>query len=180
MTTDSVQRFDRVAILLHWLMALAIIGLWVVGHLIDVVPKGPSRSDVIFMHKSVGVIILVLAVARLAWRLTRQHPALPAAMPAWEQLLARLGHWALYGLMLAMPADGILMSQSGGREVSVFGLVLPNLLGKDEGLNHLFKEGHELLGWVLAVVVIGHAAAALRHHFILKDNVLTRMLPSRG
>jgi cytochrome b561 len=177
MTPTAPTRYDPVARALHWGMAAAIMALWVIGHMIDTLPKGPIRSEVIGLHKSIGVIMLVLAVGRLAWSVARPQPPLPAAMPGGERMLAKLGHVALYALMLAVPVDGILMSQSGGHPVAVFGLTLPVLMAKSEMWNAVFKEGHEVLGWVLAVVLAGHVAAALRHHLILKDDILRRMLP---
>lgn len=180
MSNSAAERYDPVAKTLHWGMAAAIMALWVVGHMVDALPKGTMRSEVIGLHKGIGVIILVLAVGRLAWRLARPQPALPSHMPPLEQLLAKLGHVALYALMIAIPLDGILMSQSGGREVAVFGLGLPVLVAKNDGLRTIFKEGHELLGWALALVLAGHVAAALRHHLIVKDDVLRRMLPGKA
>ncbi|MCR6628581.1 MAG: cytochrome b [Magnetospirillum sp.] len=176
----SPLSYDPVAKSLHWLTALLIIVLWGVGLTLEDLPKGDLRGQVIGLHKAFGVVVLALAVLRLAWRGSKGAPDLPADMPAWEKLAAKLGHAGLYVLMIALPLDGILMSQSGGRPVSVFGLELPTLVGKDEGLHHLFEEGHELLAWGLAVVVVVHVAAALRHHIVLKDQVLRRMLPGRG
>lgn len=179
MTTTASVHYDPVARVLHWGMAAAIMALWVIGHMTDTLPKGSMRSEVIGLHKTIGVIVLVLAVGRLAWRVARPQPSLPSSMPSVEQLLAKLGHVALYVLMLAIPVDGILMSQAAGRDVSVFGLTLPVLLAKNEGLRDIFKAGHGLFGWALAVVLAGHVAAALRHHLILKDEVLSRMLSGR-
>ncbi|CAA7612330.1 Cytochrome B561 [Candidatus Terasakiella magnetica] len=172
--------YDSVAKALHWIMAAVIIILWVVGHLIDAIPKGDFRSNIIGMHKAFGVVIAILAVARLTWRSTRPTPALPATMPPMEQFLAKLGHVALYVLMLAIPLDGVLLSQSGGRAVSVFGLVLPTIVEKSDALKSVFKQGHEVMGWMLALLLVAHVAAALRHHIILKDDILRRMMPGRG
>lgn len=169
--------YDPVAKGLHWLMALLVIGLWSVGLVMDDLPKGDVRSQVIGLHKAMGVVVLVLAMARLGWRLGHPAPELPATMPALERLAAKLGHWALYGLMIALPVDGILLSQAGGRVVNVFGVVLPTVLDKNEALKEIFETAHEAMGWLLAVVIAVHVAAALRHHFMLKDDVLTRMLP---
>lgn len=179
MPTGRDDRYDTVAMALHWLMALGIIALWLAGHLVELLPKGPARSEVIGVHKAVGVIILVLAVARLAWRFSHRQPALPDSMPPIERLLAHAGHLALYLLMIAIPLDGIVMSQGGGHPVAVFGLTLPTLVDKNDIVRGIFKEGHELLGWVLAVVVAGHVAAALRHRVILRDGIMERMLPKR-
>lgn len=177
---STPAHYDPVAKSLHWLMAFLIIGLWCVGLSLDELPKGDLRTQIIGMHKAFGVVVLALAVLRLAWRATHPAPALPDHMPGWEQLGAKLGHLALYALMIAIPVDGILMSQSGGRAVSVFGWVLPTFVEKNEQMKEFFGEGHELLAWVLAVVLLAHVAAALRHHVVLKDDVLRRMLPNRG
>jgi cytochrome b561 len=179
MTTKTSDGYDAVAKTFHWVMAAAIIGLWMVGILLDGLPKGPMKSEVIGVHKAIGVIVLVLALGRIAWRVARPAPQLPVHMPKIEQVAAKLGHLALYLLMVAIPLDGILMSQSAGREVSVFGLVLPVMLDKNEVLRNVFKAGHEFAGWLLAAVVVGHVLAAFRHHVILKDDILRRMLPNR-
>lgn len=179
MSVTVPLRYDAVARVLHWVMAAAILALWVVGHMIDALPKGPVRSEVIGLHKAIGVILLVMAVARLAWRLVRPQPALPATLPAMERLMASAGHVGLYLLMVLIPLDGILLSQSAGRDVSAFGLALPVLVGKDDALKEVLKGGHVALGWVLALVLAGHVAAALRHRFILRDDIMARMLPER-
>lgn len=173
-------QYDSVAKGLHWLMAVLIIGLWCVGLTMEEMPKGDLRSQIIGLHKAFGVVVLALVVVRLAWRASHAAPELPAAMPSLERLGAKLGHLALYGLMIALPVDGILMSQAGGRAVNVFGLVLPTLVEKNEEMKHFYGEGHELMAWILAVVLVVHVAAALRHHIVLKDDVLRRMLPERG
>lgn len=177
---STPTHYDSVAKGFHWLTALLIIVLWAVGLGMEELPKGDLRSQIIGMHKAFGVVVLALTVLRLAWRATHAAPALPDSMPGWEQLAAKLGHLALYGLMLAFPVSGILMSQSGGRDVNVFGLILPNLLEKNEEMKHLFGETHEALAWILAAVLAVHVAAAIRHHVMLKDDVLRRMLPGRG
>jgi cytochrome b561 len=175
--TASPTAYDPIAKSLHWLMALLIIGLWCVGLVMEDLPKGDFRSQVIGLHKAFGVIVLVLALVRLSWRAFNRAPELPAAMPAWERLGAKLGHVALYALMIVMPLDGILLSQAGGRAVNVLGFVLPTVMEKNDQLKHLFGEAHEAMGWALAVVLAIHVAAAIRHHVLLKDDVLKRMLP---
>lgn len=176
MTNDN---YDTLAKSLHWLMALMIIALWCVGLVLEDLPKGDFKGQMFAVHKGIGVIVLVLTVVRLAWRATHPAPALPNSMGGTEQLAAKAGHLALYGLMILIPVAGILMSQAGGRPVVVAGLTLPTLVGKDEGLHEVFEEAHAILAWILALVLAGHVGAALRHHFMLKDNVLRRMLPGR-
>ncbi|MDO8605855.1 MAG: cytochrome b [Phaeospirillum sp.] len=180
MTATAPERYDPVARALHWGMAAAIMAIWVVGHMIDALPKGAMRTEVVGLHKSIGVVMLALVLGRLAWRVARPQPPLPNSMPMRERLTAQLGHITLYILMLAIPIDGILMSQSAGREVAVFGLALPTMVAKNDGLREAFKAGHGLLGWVLALVLAGHVVAVLRHHLILKDEILHRMLPGRS
>jgi cytochrome b561 len=176
MTNDN---YDTLAKSLHWLMALMIIALWCVGLVLEDLPKGDFKGQMFAVHKGIGVIVLVLTVVRLAWRATHPAPALPNSMGDTEQLAAKAGHLALYGLMILIPVAGILMSQAGGRPVVVAGLTVPTLVGKDEGLHEVFEEAHAILAWILALVLAGHVGAALRHHFMLKDNVLRRMLPGR-
>ncbi len=162
---------------LHWGMAALILCLLVVGTVMIQLPKGDARMAVYGLHKEFGVVVLALALVRLVARQVMGVPALPATMTAREGQLTHLVHWALYGLMFAVPVAGILMSQSGGHDVQVFGLPLPTLLGKDKALHELFEDTHLALAVLLALLVAAHAAAALRHHFVMKDTVLTRMLP---
>lgn len=172
-------RYDIGLTLLHWLMAIAIIALFAVGLVMEDLPKGDLRGSVYGIHKGIGVIVLALVAVRLAWRSVAGVPDLPATMPAHERWAARLGHVALYALMALVPLTGVLMSQSGGHAVNVLGFTLPTLVGKDEGIHELFEEAHGVLAWIMAAIVAGHGAAALRHHFLLGDGVLARMLPGR-
>jgi len=174
------QAYDTFSKCLHWAMAAMIIGLLLAGVVMIDLPKGSLRSDVYGIHKQVGVAVLLLAVLRLGWRLRVGVPALPATMPPLEQRLAQLGHLGLYGLMLVMPLSGILMSQSGDHPVQLLGLTLPSLVGKDKELNDLFEGAHEVLAFAWAALLAAHVGAALRHHFVLKDGVLARMLPGRA
>lgn len=174
---NTSPRYDSLAMVLHWLMALMLVGLFVLGLVLEDLPKGDLRAQMFGIHKAFGALVLILAVARLAWRFTHPAPTLPDSMPAREVTLARLGHVALYALMLAVPLSGIVMSQAGDREVSMFGLVLPTLVQPNHDLKEVFEEVHGFLAWSLGVVVAGHVLATLRHRFLLKDDVLARMLP---
>jgi cytochrome b561 len=180
MTKPEQDRYDLVTRLLHWGMAAAILLLWGTGHVIDALPKGPLRVGVIVNHKSIGLAMLVLVLGRLAWRLTRRYRLRDILAPL-QRRLALAGHAALYALMVAQPLSGIAMSQAGGHEVSLFGvLALPALIAKDAALQALFKAAHGLLGWGLALVVVGHVAAALYHRFVRRDAILDRMLFGRS
>ncbi|WP_051002371.1 cytochrome b [Magnetospirillum molischianum] len=179
MSRQSVDRFDTVTMAFHWGMALVIVALWGAGHVIEGMIDGPPRSELIGLHKVMGVVILALVVSRLAWRFTHRPPRSLPSTPAFERLMSSLAHAALYVLMLALPLGGILMSQSGGHPVTALGFELPLLVGKDAALHELFEFGHQSLGWVLALVLLAHVGAALRHHFVQKDATLRRMLPGR-
>lgn len=174
---NASPRYDSVAIALHWLMALLLIGLFGLGLVLDDFPKGDLRGQLFGLHKAFGTLVLVLVTARLAWRLTHAAPALPDSMTGLEATLARLGHLALYALMIVLPLSGIVMSQAGDHPVSMFGWVLPTLVQPNHDLKEAFEEVHGVLAWGLAAVVGLHLLAALRHHFMLKDDVLARMLP---
>ena len=120
-------------------------------------------------------------VLRLGWRLSHRPPELPAGMPAWQSKAAVATHALLYLLMMAVPLSGWLMSSAKGFQTVYFGVLpLPDLLAKNAELGELLEEVHELLNFSMAALVIAHIVAALKHHFIDRDDVLSRMLPFLG
>ncbi len=122
--------------------------------------------------------IFLLVVFRLGWRLTHPAPALPEHMPAHLRRAATAAHWLLYALMFVIPISGWLMSSAKGFQTVWFGIVpLPDLLPKDKALGNALAEVHEALNFTLLGLVVLHAAAAVKHHFVDRDDVLTRMLP---
>lgn len=178
---QAIDHYTPLAKWLHWIIAALIIAALALGFYIEDLPRGPEKTDLIQWHKAGGTLILALVVARLAWRAGHKPPALPEALPAWQQAAARFAHWGLYALMLAQPINGWLMSNAFGYPVKLLGLVpLPTLLEKNQELADLLKEGHGVIGTALAILVAGHAVAALKHHFLDRDAVLLRMLPKRG
>ncbi|OHX18676.1 cytochrome B [Chromobacterium amazonense] len=177
MLRNSELSYGRVARALHWLCALAVILALVFIELKGNFPKGdPVRSGLSYGHIQAGLIVLLLVIPRLAWRLGNPPPAIDPAPSALMKLLAHAGHWALYALMLALPILGIAFIQAGGREVAFFGLALPQLLSPDPALGKQLKNIHELLGNVLLWLSILHAAAAVWHHAVVKDNTVTRLI----
>ena len=181
---DASARSHTVAMLLHWLMALVIIGMIAVGFFMeDITPIG-LRVQIYQLHKSLGLTILLLALVRLAWRLSHRAPALPVQMPAWEKLAARLSHVALYAFMIVMPLTGWLYisTSSSTYPTLYFGLFeVPKLAffsdASRKDMHNLFGGAHELLAFGAIALISVHVAAALKHHFIDRDDVLTRMLP---
>ncbi len=141
-------------------------------------PLSPWKLQVYSWHKWAGVTAFILVLVRLAWRLTHRPPALPDHMSGSEKMMAHAGHALLYLLMIAIPLTGWLMSSAKGVQTVYFGIVpIPDLLAKNKELGNLLRDVHEILNLTLAVIVIGHMAAALKHQLMNKDDVLSRMLP---
>ncbi len=144
----------------------------VAGNFLASMPKGPEKLQAAGMHKSFGVVLLLLILLRFAWKLINATPK-PSEGSAIENLLAQGMHWLLYALMFAQPLSGILMTQTAGHPVSVFGVFeLPTLVEKNPSSAEFFRNGHGLIWVLLIVAVLGHISAALFHHFIKKDGVL--------
>ncbi|WP_028456152.1 cytochrome b [Chitinilyticum litopenaei] len=178
MTRSKPDHYDGLQILLHWGVALLIAGVFTVALVFDDMPLSPAKFALISWHKWLGMVVLMLVVARLVWRLVRGAPEPDASLPAWQRKLAAGVHHLLYLLMFALPMAGWLMSSAKGYSVVLFGkLPLPDLVGKNEELGHLLKDAHELMAWTLLVLVVLHAAAAIKHHVIDRDTTLSRMLP---
>ena len=166
---------------LHWLMALLILGLLALGFYMHDLPLSPEKLKLYSWHKWAGVSAFLLVWLRLFWRLTHRPPALPESMPKMMQFAAHAGHLALYLLMIAIPLSGWLMSSAKGFQTVWFGVLpIPDLLGKDKALGELLGTVHQGLNLLLLLVIAGHVGAALKHHFIDKDDILTRMLPARS
>lgn len=172
------QRYTHTAIFLHWLVALGLVGTFILGFYMEGLPLSPSKLKLYSWHKWAGVTLLILILIRLTWRITHKAPKLPASMGSTAQLAAHLGHGLLYVLMLAIPISGWLMSSAQGFQTVWFGVLpLPDLVSKDVALGELLNRVHVVLNYTLLVAVIGHIAAAIQHQFIKKDGVLTRIMP---
>ena len=175
---NTVHRWGVVAQLLHWLIVALIITQFTLATLFDDLPPSARKLALLARHKSVGITILMLVILRLLWRSLNLTPLLPITLRPYERMLARFTHAALYVLLFAMPLSGWTMSSARGFPVSWFGFfTLPDLVPKNKALYEALLTTHEVLAWVLAAVVTLHVAAALKHHFMLRDDVLRRMLP---
>ena len=170
--------YGSVAIALHWLVALLIVGSFIVGTYMVDLDLSPWKLKVYSWHKWIGVTIFLLVAARLAWRLTHRVPAAPVAMPAWQRHASAISHSLLYLLMVAIPVSGWVMSSAAGIPVVYFGVLrLPDLVAKNKELFEFMKTVHYVLNYTLFAVVLLHVAAALKHHYVDRDGVLARMLP---
>lgn len=180
--TTSPTRYGTVAMILHWVIAFAIVGMLIVGkYMHELDNDDPNKFALYQLHKSFGITILALTVLRIVWRVINPVPPLPAGMPAWQRWGAHLSHFGLYALMLAIPLTGwgVASTSRLGIPTMLFGMVeLPNLpVGNDHDTHEFFEEVHELLGNLMIGLLILHVAAALKHHFVDRDAVLKRMLP---
>ncbi|MES1975547.1 MAG: cytochrome b [Pseudomonadota bacterium] len=171
------DRYSRGAIWLHWVIAVLVIVNLLIGLLHESLLDGVKGA--IPLHKSIGITVLALTLARIAWRLGHRPPPLPASMTGWSRLAAHAAHAGLYALLLALPLTGWIMTSGAKvpRPTSFFGLFDLPLLPVSRALGGAAHESHGLLGWVMLLLVGIHVAAALRHHFMLRDSVLARMIP---
>lgn len=180
----SNTRYDGVAIAIHWLTAIAIIAQFVLGWTMTSMRPGSSLHFSLYQwHKSVGMTILALSILRLVWRLLHRPPPLPAA--AWEKRAAKLSHGLLYVLLVALPISGWAVVSASPLNIptALYGIlplphlpVLPDLPDK-RAAEQVLKVLHEFGGWILLGLLGAHIGAALRHHFLIRDDVLARMLP---
>ena len=181
----DVGRYSTVAMLLHWLLGLAIFGIFAVGVYADYLPFSPALLKLINYHKWAGITFLILTVLRLAWRLTHRPPALPKsieqAMPSWQTKVYHATHYALYALFFIVPLLGWAYSSAAGFPVVLFGVIpLPDLLSVDKEFAKQVKEVHALAAFALMGLALLHIAAALKHQFIDRDKLINRMLPGKS
>ena len=172
-----VDRYDSVQITLHWLTAALVIAAVVLIWVVELLPRGDLRTTIFFLHRSCGVTVLALAVIRLSWRLIHGAPPVPADLPEWQRIAAVATHWLLYGLIFVMPVTGFVSSAAQGHAVSFFFLFDLPLLPENKDLAKAAGAVHVTLQWAVYALILLHSAAALRHHIVLRDNVLRRMLP---
>jgi len=171
-----------VAIALHWLLALAILGLFGFGLYMTGLPFSPTRLKFYNWHKWAGISILLLSVLRLLWRIAHRPPALPVAiseaMPTWQLRAYHTTHHLMYLLFFAVPLLGWAYSSAAGFPVVWFGqIALPDLVGADKALAELIKPLHKLSALALVGLAALHVAAALKHQWVDRDGLLQRMLP---
>jgi len=170
--------YTKTAKALHWLMAILLFGLLALGFYMHDLPLSPDKLKLYSWHKWAGVTAFLLLGFRLLWRVTHRPPALPDSMPKIMQFAAHAGHLMLYLLMIAIPLSGWLMSSAKGFQTVYFGVLpLPDLLDKNKEVGDLLALVHKSLNLLFIAVLAGHIGAALKHHFIDKDDILTRMLP---
>jgi cytochrome b561 len=177
---SAPSRYSPPAQIFHWLTVLCVAAAWTLGVLGDELPKGSIRHMGEFVHVLFGEAVVLLLVLRIVWRFVAPAPALePTQFGVAGEFAAKLGHLALYGLLLAVPVVGLVTLFHGGEALSLFGAYdIPSPWLKNRELKHYSKEIHEFLAHMLIVLATLHASTAIAHHHVLKDRTLKRMLPA--
>jgi cytochrome b561 len=178
--TAPAQSYDRIAKVVHWTTLLLIAGAYVAVWASHAAGSGEQSALLVQLHRSMGLTILALTLFRLGWRWNARIPPLPAELPLFQKLAARATEYILYVLLLLQPALGLLNTNARGQRVDFYFLgELPPVVGPDKMLTKQAMAAHELLAYLFLALIAVHAAAALFHHFVRRDDVLKAMLPGR-
>jgi len=176
---DDGTTYDGVAIALHWATAFLVIANFALAQTWDWFAK-PTRGLMEDTHMSFGVLLTAVIVARIAWRLIPGHQV-SSLEAGWQRIASKATHYVLYALLVAEAGLGFAFRWGAGRPMEFFGVGIPPLIGEiAKPLRRELREFHEWIGWAIIVIALLHAAAALYHHYVLKDRVLKRMLPGRA
>lgn len=174
---DDRTQYDKFAITLHWLTAVLVLAQFVLAETWGWFAK-PTRHLMITTHMSFGIILTTVIVIRIIWRLIPGHQMPPAAS-GWTELASKAVHYLLYVLLAAEAVLGFVLRWSGNESMSFFGLLIPPPFAPfTKPMHKLIGEIHNVNGWAIIILAVGHAAAALYHHYALHDRVLSRMLPA--
>lgn len=172
---DGKKSFGLVSLLNHWIIGLAVIGLLTVGVILEGMPRGPEKAQLLALHKASGVVILALALWRISWRLRSGFPELAPDHPAWQRATAKAAHWFLMIAIIAMPASGLMWSLFAGRDVSMFGLFSIPAFASAPAIAETFEFIHRSLSKALIAVIAVHVGAALYHVMADTDRTIGRM-----
>lgn len=176
---DDGTNYDNVAIVLHWATALLVVVQFALAETWDYFAR-PTRESLQSLHVSLGVIFTAVIVARIIWRLIPGHQ-ISSLEIGWVRLASKGVHYLLYLLLIAQASTGFLFRWAQGHPVAMFGLAVPSPFAAfDKATRHQLRDLHNEIAWAIVIIAVGHAVAALYHHYGLKDRVLTRMLPGDG
>lgn len=177
---NTTDRYGSLSMGLHWLMFLLIVGVYSCIELREFYPKGSDPREALkSWHFTLGLTVFVLVWLRLVLRLAQPVPVIQPPLVAWQRYLSRALHWALYALMIGMPIAGWMILSAEGDVIPFYGLQLPALIAENKATAEWIEEIHTTTGKVGYGLIGLHAAAALFHHYLVKDNTLSRMLPER-
>lgn len=171
------EKYTSVAIWLHWIIGIAILGQLALGLYMGDIPKDtPDRSWYFNLHKSIGVTLAAFILLRVIWRLGHRPPSLEGLIPAWQVTASNISHWLLYLCMIIMPATGMIMSSYSKYDVKVWGMKLIQH-SDNEASREFWLELHEITSEIFMVVIAIHVIAALKHLMIEKNGVFQRIVP---
>lgn len=173
---DDGTNYDPVAIAFHWATALLVLAQFLLSQTWGLFGR-PTHHLMVVAHMSFGIILTMVIVARIVWRLIPGHQV-PAIVFGWVGVASKLVHYILYGLLAAEAVLGFVLRWAGGEAMSFFGLLIASPMAQvSRAAHHQIGELHEKVGWAIVLLALGHAAAALYHHYALRDRVLLRMVP---
>jgi len=181
MTLRNTQaQYGSLAKFFHWTISSLVILMLMAGTTMMLMDDSPLREQIFHIHKLTGLVILLLMILRGLWALNNPKPLLPPTTKAWERLAEHTMHLTLYIVLFAMPLSGWIMSTASGYIPSIYGLEIPFFwLGKNKAIAEAGETVHLVLAWSILVLVSMHILAALKHHFVDKDNILIRMMPNK-
>jgi cytochrome b561 len=177
---NSAEGYGVIPQTMHWITVALVIVAWFLGQFDDIFPKGAARAASLYVHNSAGLAVICILVLRVFWRFADPPPPIERTiLGAWLDRAGRLAHYALYALLLAAPISGIVLQFARGDALPLFGLTeIASPWTADRASGHSVKEIHEMVANALVILAAFHAAAALVHHWVLRDRTLVRMLPS--
>lgn len=177
---NTITRYGSLTIALHWLMLLLFVAVYGTIELREIYEKGSDPREALkTWHFMLGMLVFMLVWLRIAARMSGSTPLIRPAPPRLQELSAKLLHLALYALMIGMPLTGWLLLSAAGKPIPFFGFELPALIGENKDLAGQIKEVHEFVGKTGYFLIGLHAVAALYHHYVVRDDTMTRMLPAR-
>ncbi|WP_052029628.1 cytochrome b [Vibrio halioticoli] len=173
---STSEKLSFMTIVMHWLTGLSFVGVFIVGMILAEMERGPDKSFLMGYHKSIGALILIVAVLRVAWRLKEGKLPSLGTSPEWQEKIAHAVHGILMLATLIMPISGVVMSAAGGRAVDIFGWEIISKGDKIEWLQEIASTMHHSAVNIIIAVFVLHVVGAIKHHVIDKDKTITRML----
>lgn len=175
MESNTNWHYDTITRLLHWVIALLLIGLISMGWYMTSIQDQPNSGWYFNLHKSFGIVAAMLIFFRLIWRFTHKPAPLPSSVPYWQAIVSRAIHFLLYFCMLIMPLSGFIGASFGKHGIVFFGVALPNWVNQSHAISEQFFEVHVVFSWILVGFIALHMLAAIKHLAINKDKVFQRM-----
>ena len=172
---DTSSGYGIVTRLFHWLMAIAVLGLFALGYwMVGLQYDNPYYNSAPDLHRSTGIVLGIALLFRFGWRLVNVHPD-DAELSRLERIGAKAAHWGFYVLLAAIAVSGYLITTSDGRPVDVFGLFSVPSAVVDKNLSDTAGYIHRILAYIVIALAVLHSAAALKHHFVDRSSILKRM-----